>query len=325
MSHYTHFSMKERCQLLVFLDMGLGVSEVANRLGRHRSSVYRELNRNGGGKRYSPALGDAQARKRRPGKALKLLNPLLYRYVYNRLKKGWSPEQIVGRMRLEKQDFNLCAETIYRYVYHHGQRKLWQYLPSKRMNRRKRSGRNLSRCRYGAIRLITKRPEKIDQRKTFGHWEGDLIEFKGTKKKTVTTLVERKSRLVKLIKNVSKQSREVMIRINEQLIQARQLTCYTITLDQGSEFADYHLLEVASGCKVYYCEPRSPWQKGGNENMNGRLRRYLPRKTNIDQITQAQLDQIADKMNTTPRKCLGFKTPKELFLKHIYKSCRTRM
>ena len=101
--------------------------------------------------------------------------------------------------------------------------------------------------------------------------------------------------------------------------------CKTITFDQGSKFADHRQIEQGVGCKIYYCEPRSPWQKGSNENMNGRLRRYLPRHTQLDQITQKELDRLAERMNTLPRKCLDFRTPKELFLKHIKKICRTRM
>lgn len=226
-------------------------------------------------------------------------------------------------MRLEGKPFDICHETIYRYAYQQGQKKLGPYLPTKRVKRRKRRMRTSSHCRYGEIRLITKRPKNIEQRRTIGHWEGDLIEFSNTKKKTITTLVERKSRTVALIKNKAKCSNVVMECIKNRFA-ATSMTCRTITFDQGGEFADYRRIESSLGCKIYYCEPRSPWQKGSNENMNGRIRRYLPRQTRIDQITQKALDQLAKKMNTVSRKCLGFRTPKELFLKHIKTTCRTR-
>lgn len=268
---------------------------------------------------YRPSPAHRLALKRRPRKALKLqTDTALYHYVYDRLVNGWSPEQIVCRMRLEKQPFDICHETIYQYLYQHGQKKLWQHLPSKRVKRRRRRIRRPSGCRYGEIRLITKRPKYIEERRTIGHWEGDLIAFRQIHKKTVTTLIERKSRMLILIKNTTKMSDNVMDKIKDKLTEQKQksLPCKTITFDQGSEFANYPRIERSVKCKVYYCEKRSPWQKGSNENMNGRLRRYLPRSMNIEHTTQKYLDQLAERMNTLPRKCLGFRTPKELFFRH---------
>ncbi len=326
MGDYTRFSMRERCNLATFMDMGLSISVIANRLGRHRSAIYRELSRNHTQGHYRPGFAHHKAQARRPRKALKLqTNKRLYHYVYDRLKKGWSPEQVVGRMRLEKQPFDICYETIYQYVYQHGQKRLWQLLPSKHSRRRKRNARKSSNCRYGEIRLITKRPKNIEQRQTIGHWEGDLIAFTGTKKKTITTLLERKTRMVVLLKNTTKQSRAVMGKIKHKFIDEFHMPCKSITFDQGSDFADYPYFEKSIRCKIYYCESHSPWQKGSNENMNGRLRRYLPRDTKINQVNQKELDQLAERMNTLPRKCLGFRTPKELFLKHIKATCRTRI
>ena len=290
MGDYTHLSMRDRCKLTTLIDMGLGISEIAKRLGRHRSTIYRELSRNHTQGHYRPGLAHAQAHKRRPRKRLKLsMNKRLYHYVYDRLTQGWSPEQIVGRMRLEKQKFDSCPETIYRYVYEHGQQYLWRYLPTKRKKRRKRCARRRVSCRYGERRLITKRPESIEKRDRMGHWEGDLIAFSGTRKKSVTTLVERKSRFVTLLKNTSKRSRVVMNAIAHRFSNQSSLTCRTITFDQGIEFADYPRLEKVLRCKVYYCQIHSPWQKGSNENMNGRLRRYLPRHTDLNQINQKEL------------------------------------
>lgn len=321
MRNYTRLSMRERCHLTT----GLSIGEIAKRMGRHRSTRYRELSRNHTRGHYRPGLAHQQAIQRRPRKALKLQrDPSLYHYVYDRLKQGWSPEQIVGRMRLEKRSFVICHETIYRYVYQHGQKKLWQYLPSKRIKRRKQHARKSSSCRYGDIRLITKRPKNIEQRDCIGHWGGDLMAFAGTQKKTVTTLLERKTTMVLLLKNITKESSLVMNNIKDKFAQLSHIPCKTMTFDQGSEFAAYPLIEQSLPCKVYYCQSHSPWQKGSNENMNGRLRRYLPRDISIDHISQIELDQLAERMNTLPRKCLGFRTPKELFLKHIRKSCRTR-
>ncbi len=139
----------------------------------------------------------------------------------------------------------------------------------------------------------------------------------------VTTLVERKSRIVFLIKNNSKHSCGVMQKIKGKFLNLPEKMCKTITFDQGSEFADYKQLEQQLKCKVYYCETHSPWQKGSNENMNGRLRFYLPREANIAKISQKELDTIASKVNHCPRKCLGFKTPNELFIQQYKNDCRT--
>jgi len=325
MTKYTRLSMRDRCKLATLLDMKQSISEIARRLGRHRSSIYRELHRNRTTRDYRPSLADAKANKRRPRKALKLqLDKSLYNYVYARLTKGWSPEQIIGRMRKEKKPFSICVETIYQYVYQHGHKQLWKLLPTKRKRRRKRHKRYRKSCRFGANRLIAKRPKKIDKRSHMGDWEGDLIEFVGTKKKTVTTLVDRKSRMLILIKNTSKVSCNVMKKIKDKFQQIDKLSCNTITFDQGSEFANFSILEKGLECKIYYCEARSPWQKGSNENTNGRLRRYLPKKFNLNKVTQKSLDKLAEKMNNLPRKCLGYKTPKELLLEHINNKCRIR-
>lgn len=325
MGNYTHLSMTDRRQLHVFLEMGLSIATIAKRLEKHRSTLYRELNRNQTESHY--LLGEAHRKanlRAKRDKTCKLrTDAALYDYVVRHLKLGWSPEQISGRMKLNQKKFYVCHETIYRYIYSEKNKGLYQYLPNKKPKRRQHCARKQQQCRFGEIRLITKRPIQVEQRKRIGHWEGDLIEFSGTKKKTITTLVERKSRIVSLIKNNAKVSAVVMEKIKNKLNDNPSLPCQTITFDQGSEFADYKRIELGTKCKVYYCETRSPWQKGSNENMNGRLRRYLPRSADIDQITQSDLDQLAEKMNNLPRKCLGYLTPKELFLQHQIRSCRT--
>lgn len=325
MGNYTHLSMSDRRRFCTFLEMELPISEIAKRLSKHRSTLYRELNRNSEAKRYLPKTAQLKtqerAKQKRPGKLQ--TDGVLRDYVVRSLKKGWSPEQISGRMKYNRLTFYVCPETIYQFIYESKNKKLYHCLAYKKPRRQKRYSRQKQLCRYGKIRLITQRPEDIMTRKRFGHWEGDTIQFRGTKEKVVTTLVERKSRLVYLIKNHSKHSRGVMDKIKEKFEQLPAKMCKTITFDQGSEFADYKYLEQERRCKVYYCETHSPWQKGSNENMNGRLRRYLPRETEIDKITQEELNELAAKMNQCPRKCLGFKTPQELFIQQYKNDCRT--
>lgn len=325
MGNYTHLSISNRRRLYTFLEMGLSITEIAKRLVRNRSTIYREINRNKESEIYYPGIAQQKAEERTERKRFCKLqkNGVLRDYVIRSLKKGWSPEQISGRMKYKKLSFYLCHESIYQFIYKSKNKELFQYLTYRKSKRRKRYGRKKQACRYGEIRLITQRPEDIAIRKRFGHWEGDTIQFKGTREKVVTTLVERKSRIVYLIKNNSKHSRGIMNKIKGKFENLPRKMCKTITFDQGSEFADYRHLEQQIKCKVYYCKTHSPWQKGSNENMNGRLRFYLPRETNIGKITQAALDAIAAKVNRCPRKCLGFKTPNELFVQQYKNDCRT--
>ena len=324
MGKYTHLSPSDRRRFYTFLEMKLPMTDIAKRLGKHRSTLYRELERNKEPEGYLPGTAqlktDERAKKKRLSKIEK--DGYLRDYVVRSLKKGWSPEQISGRMKYHKLTIYVCPETIYQFVYQSKDKELYHCLPYKKSKRQKRYSRQRSPCRYGKIRLITQRPEDITTRKRFGHWEGDTIEFKGTKEKVVTTLVERKSRMVFLIKNNRKYSRGVMEKIKEKFASIPEKMCKTITFDQGVEFADYRQLEQENKRKIYYCETHSPWQKGSNENMNGRLRWYLPKDADIAKITQEELDKLAAKMNRCPRKCLGYKTPQELFIQQFKNDCR---
>ena len=329
MGKYTHLSIIDRRRFYIFLEMKLSMTDIANRLGKHRSTLYRELARNKEPEGYFPKVAqqkvDERAKRRRLSKIEK--DGYLRDYIVRSLKKGWSPEQIAGRMKYHQLTIYVCHETIYQFVYQSKNKELYYCLPYKKPKRQKRYSRQKSPCRYGKIRLITQRPAEITTRKRFGHWEGDTIQFKGVKEKVVTTLVERKSRLVFLIKNNSKHSCGVMGKIKEKFSALPEKMCKTITFDQGIEFADYRQLEHENKRKIYYCETHSPWQKGSNENMNGRLRWYLPRETDIAKITQDELDQLAAKMNRCPRKCLGYKTPQEVFIQQFKggNSCEVRI
>lgn len=324
MGNYTHLSISDRRRFYTFLEMKLSMTDIAKKLGKHRSTLYRELERNQEPDGYVPGAAQLKAAERakqkKPSKIEK--DGYLRDYIVRSLKKNWSPEQISGRMKFHKLTIYVCPETIYQFVYRSKNKELYHCLPYKKPKRQKRYSRQKSPCRFGKIRLITERPKDIETRKRFGHWEGDTIQFKGTKEKVVTTLVERKSRLVFLIKNNRKYSQGVMEKIKEKLATLHEKMFKTITFDQGIEFADYRQLEQNKERKVYYCETHSPWQKGSNENMNGRLRWSLPRETDIAKVSQEELDQLAAKMNRCPRKCLGFKTPQEVFFQQYKNDCR---
>lgn len=324
MNHYTQLTMPDRCRFNILLDMNLPMAEIARRLNYHRSTLYRELKRNGVKDEYNPGLAHKKALCRKERKCFIQKNPTLYKYIVKHIKEGWSPEQIIGRLKRKKSKFIICHETIYRYVYNHNY-GLHKHLPYKKPKRIRHCARKPQKCRYGEKRLITQRPGHIESRKYIAHWEGDSIEFKGNKSSTITTLVERKTRLLFLIKNETKASDIVVGKIHDKLTSFPQQICKSMTFDQGSEFASFHLLENPLNCNVYYCHTHSPWEKGSNENMNGRLRWVLPKDRNIDEITQEELDRIACRMNNTPRKCLDYRTPKELFLRQFNQICRTSL
>ncbi|WP_069683630.1 IS30 family transposase, partial [Legionella parisiensis] len=298
MRDYTHLTLNDRQRLYTYLDMGLSIRSISKKLLRHPSTLYREVNRNKEHHVYLPGIAHQYAVSRASnGRRSKLeKDGYLRDYVCRSLKKGWSPEQISGRMKYQKLTIYVCPETIYQYIYKSKNKELYHCLPYKQAKRYKRYSRKQHHCRFGGdMRLITERPADINSRTRFGHWEGDTIQFMGNKKKVVTTLVERKSRMVFLIKNNSKHSKGVMERIGNKFENLPQQMLKSITFDQGVEFADYRYLEDKMSCNVYYCETHSPWQKGSNENMNGRIRRYLPKTTTIDNVTQKELDLLADK------------------------------
>jgi transposase, IS30 family len=219
-------------------------------LSKNRSTLYRELNRNKEAELYYPGVAqqktEERAKQKRPNKLHK--DGVLRDYVIKDLKKGWSPEQISGQMKYKNISFYACHETIYQFIYKSENKMLYHYLPYKKPKRRKRYARKKRPCRYGKIRLIMQRPKNIATRKRFGHWEGDTIAFSGTKEKVITALVERKSRMVYLIKNNRKYSLGVMDKIKEKFENLPTKMCKTITFDQGIEFAAHKQLEQQINC-----------------------------------------------------------------------------
>jgi IS30 family transposase len=318
MNDYTQLTLRERRQIYAYLEMNFTVAKIAEKLNRHKATIYREIARNKEMGKYYPGIAQQKAKKRKTQERLCKIdcNIGLRNHVIDRLQDGWSPEQISGRMRHVGNSFYVCSETIYRYVYRAKNKDLYYYLPYKKPHREIRFSRKKRICRYGDLRLITQRPQEVETRETFGHWEGDSIVFSSNRKQSVATVIERKTRYVKLFKNWKIDAKTVMGNMGNYFVQLSKKAFSSITFDQGSEFAEPRQLELITGCKVFYCEIRSPWQKGSNENMNGRIRRFLPRNANIDLVTQEQLNFLTSILNDTPRKCLGFQTPKELYLQH---------
>ena len=321
MENYSHLSEKDRWEFYKLRQSGIGMTSIARQMNRHRSTLYRELKRNQQrGSRYLPGVAqkEAENKQHKPRQSKIDRHKTLQSYIKEKLKAGWSPEQIAGRLKRKKSKYSICHETIYRYIYRHQTKQWYHYLRYKNPRRYKHYARRKTNCIYGEKRLITQRSAQINSRYQWGHWEGDSVEFSNSKQSMITTLLERKSRFIIMIKNVTKRSEVVMNNMFNALQGLPSKLCRSVTCDQGGEFAAYKILENNQFCHVYYCHTHSPWEKGSNENTNGRLRRFLPRETNIHQVDQTLLDNIANLMNSTPRKCLGYKTPQEILQVQIH-------
>ena len=313
-TRYSHFTLEERCRLRSLMEMELGLSEIARRLGRHRATIHRELIRNRCVDGYRPdsAARRAWARKLRGSRIGRFTR--LRAHVEDRLAMGWSPEQIAGRMELEGGEHRTSPESIYRHVYSSAGRRAG--LPRQLAQRKgKRGRRRRTGRREPAIpnRMpIHQRPTKAHLRAEFGHWEGDLMHFR-RQRDILLTLQERRSRLTLARRLLSKQADVASDAIVAELGALPARARRTITCDNGGEFALHTTVTAAIGLRAFFCDPHSPWQRGSIENSNGRLRRELPRKTSLPDYTDADIDDVIWNLNTTPRKCLGYKTPLEAF------------
>jgi IS30 family transposase len=284
--------------------------------------VSREIRRNGGYDRYRASHADEQAwvRARRPKYCKLALRPLLRQAVARKLRLNWSPEQIAGWLkRAHPQDeaYQVSHETIYRSLFVQARgvlkKELVGYLRSKRTIRRSRhaTAKGDGRGQIKDMISIRERPASVEDRAVPGHWEGDLLS--GSKNSYIATLVERHTRYVMLVKVANNNTQTV---VSALIKQARKLPTElykSLTWDQGKELTDHRRFSLATDIDVYFCDPRSPWQRGSNENTNGLLRQYFPKGTDLSVYSQAYLNKVARQLNERPRKTLGFETPAERF------------
>ena len=302
------------------------IRSMASLLGRPASTVCREVRRNGGYDGYRAAVADEQAwvRGRRP-KLCKLANsPWLRRAVAEKLRLNWSPEQIAGWLKRTQSgdgSYQVSHETIYRslFVQARGVLKgeLLQHLRSKRTNLRSKhiGQKGKGQGQIKDIISIRERPASVEDRAVPGHWEGDLIT--GSKNSYIATLVERHTRYVMLVKVADKGTQTV---VSALIKQARKLPAElykSLTWDRGKELSDHRRFSLATDIDVYFCDPRSPWQRGSNENTNGLLRQYFPKGTDLSVYSQAYLNKVARQLNERPRKTLEFETPAERFNAYV--------
>lgn len=304
----------ERDQIAILVSRRIGVRDIGRQLNREHSTILREIKRNRFGQNYVAIHAQHLAKKRKSnaGKRHPLKDSQIYTYTLEKLRQGWSPEQIAGRLELEWGEKIICHETIYQFIYKKALKedRLWEYLPRKQKHRRKKYGRKTQRVRIPDRVSIHKRPEEINNRTEIGHWEGDTVEGKGHID-GIHTEVERVSRcfMAKKVETItSKETVTVQMELFEALPpELRKST----TLDNGRENHMHKQLEQLN-MKTYFADPYSSWQRGTNENTNGLLRRYLPKKTSFKNLSQEELDDIVREINNRPRKVLQYKTPLEI-------------
>jgi IS30 family transposase len=316
MSRYRQLSLEERCSIARLHEDGQSIRQIAAALDRQPSTIARELKRNSGAKvGYQPAYAQAQTAARRWTGARLERDDALREEVLGRLAEGWSPEQIAGRLAHEQGHRVISHETIYRFVYAQLKRtndRRWRfYLPRAKYKRGWRTKGGWPR--YADRPSIHDRPDHIAARKQAGHWEADAMLF-STPGQAILIAQERRSRIAIALRQASLKADPVADALVGMLRPMPAGLRRSITFDNGAEFTRHHRIEQQLGLNAYFCDPHAPWQKGGVENAIGRLRRNLPRKTNLDNLSAKALDAIIANYNNTPRKCLGFKTPAETFL-----------
>ena len=312
---YHQITSEERYTLSALRQQGLNQSEIARAMERHRSSISRELHRNhsawDGG--YRPFVASHRTRARRSrSRGNQRFTREDFRLVESLLRERWSPEQISGRLRREGR-LSISHETLYLYIWNDKARggRLYEFLRCASKRRRKRHNSYDSRGRLAGKRHISERPAWIEKRRSIGHWEVDTV-VGGGAKDCVATLVERKTGYA-LVGTLADRSKLGMSRRLRMLMRRAPEQFKTITSDNGTEFHGYASVEQATGVKFYFATPYHSWERGSNENFNGLLRQYLPKRASQAGLTQRQCDAIARALNTRPRKRLGFKTPEECF------------
>jgi IS30 family transposase len=328
MSNYTtelketkgHFSLADREEIAILLEHGESKAAVARKLGRHRSSIGREICRN------SPPLNEvkyranraqirADERKKESHKRERLANLLVRLYVeYHLVNDGWTPEEIAGRLPMDVIGLKTNYESIYRWIYAE-RRDLIKHLVRGHKQRHKRSNVKKSRIAKIPNRVdLSERPQHIEKRNRGGHWEVDTVVSRQSSACTAV-LVERKSRFYLVLKMKDKTAKSMHRALVKALSKLPKKMRRTLTYDNGLENALHERTNCVLGTTSYFCTPYHSWEKGSVENRNGILRRYFPKKYNWNLTNQKQIDRVIRKINSTPMKCLDYRTPAEVFAK----------
>src|SRR5580698_8769873 len=324
---YEQLSLDDRCEIARLQGNGCSVRQIATALDRSPSTVSRELKRNGGAQvGYKPSYAQQQTRARRWKGSRLERDESLRAAVMERLASGWSPEQIAGRLAREQGRKVISYESIYRFIYAQLARTKdyrWRrYLPRGKSKRgcRGRKGGGSPNFIEGRVSLA-ERPIEAADRGTCGHWEADLMMF-AKYGQAVLTVHERKSRLLLAIRLTSKKADGVARHLLDLFGAMPPSSRQTVTFDNGTEFAR-HLALQSLAIETFFCDPYAPWQKGGIENAIGRMRRFIPRKTDLATLSRGRFRDLIAVYNNTPRKCLDFNTPAETFAQLLHFECES--
>lgn len=315
---YKELRLEERERIAVLKGIGKSMRQIALDLGRSHATISREIGRNScqvaGRRCYLIHRAEMRSRRRKAlrGKRDRLKDPRIRGYVEAKMKLHWSPEQIAGRILIDCPGFEISHEAIYQYVYEKAW-ELFRYLPRKHKRRRLRF--NYRKPKHLAIPgrvFIGGRPEEINQRLVFGHWEADSMVSRANSV-SLHILLERKSRYVKITKMLCNSSRSVRDAILRRLAPLPSSFRLSLTYDNGTENFEHRTINRELQTQSYFCRPYHSWEKGSVENSIGLIRRLIPKKSDLETIPSLEISQIENLLNNRPRKCLNYQTPREVF------------
>lgn len=313
MRTYTQLTQEQRYQISAMLKIGQNQTEIAETIGKHKSTISREVRRNRGQRGYRPKQAQQMSLDRRK-KAKPRIQESTWALIESKLQEDWSPEQIADWLK-RNTDIQVSHERIYQYILADKRTggRLYKHLRCQK-KRRKRYGGYDRRGKLPNRRSIEERPEIVDQRQRIGDWEVDTMIGKGHRQ-AIVTLTERKSRF-SLLRKIKRRKAKLVSAAVIDLLQPVADRSHTITADNGKEFADHERIAHELEISFFFAHPYAAWERGANENMNGLVRQYIPKNRDLSSVTDEELLQIMNKLNHRPRKCLDFKSPFQVFFEH---------
>lgn len=322
----SRINLPERETLFKLLAQKIPIVEIAKFLNRHRSTIYKEINRIPCAYSPSVAQNDANLKSMNSKKNIKLQNEELQKFVKTKIFEYWSPEQISGRLKLlypNDQKMKVSTEAIYQFIYNLENDvekiNLITHLRRKKKKRHSRKNKNEKRGKIPNIKSIHERPKSVETRNDLGHWEGDLIIGKDHKS-AIGTLVERKTRFTIIVSLPNGKKSETVV--NAFIDEFKQLPLglkKSLTYDRGTEMSYHSRLTTQTGVIVYFADPHSPWQRGSNENTNGLIRSFFPKGTDFSNYSKKAFEKAQNFLNNRPRKVLKYLTPNEFLQRHKIK------
>lgn len=327
---YQHLTLNDRYVIHHLIVYGLSYREIGRRLGKHHTTIGREVKRNweGWGRYWHvPSQQVAESKKLIARHKRKRSHKKLYNYVIHRIKKDWSPDVIVESLKMDyptDKTMRMSIEGVYQWIYQDAKAQGYLYKHLRRHHKKRKK-----QHKYGNLRgllpnrvSIRERPIIVETRERMGDWEGDTLEG-GKGSEHIATHVERKSRYLIASKLTDKKAPTMADATINAFYKIPKMFRKTLTLDNGKEFAEFKKIETKTGLNIYFSDPYSPWQRGTNENTNGLLRQYLPKGSDLRLITDEQLALVVKRLNNRPRKCLNYRTPHEVFFSSLRGALRT--